>query len=105
MKVHSMRLIAFSALLLAGIFNGAVIADEPAPIKVLLITGGCCHDYPFQTKALQDAATARNVVIEWTVVNEGGKGTSAQIDLYKNPDWAKGYDVVVHNECFAATKD
>lgn len=100
-----MRLIAFSALLLAGIFNGAVIADEPAPIKVLLITGGCCHDYPFQTKALQDAATARNVVIEWTVVNEGGKGTSAQIDLYKNPDWAKGYDVVVHNECFAATKD
>ena len=27
------------------------------------------------------------------------------IPLYKNPNWAKGYDVVVHNECFANTND
>jgi len=25
------------------------------------------------------------------------------IPLYDNPDWAKGYDIVVHNECFADT--
>ena len=34
--------------------------------------------------------------IEWTVVNEGGKGTKAQIKLYDNEDWAAGFDVVVH---------
>ncbi len=74
-------------------------------IKALLITGGCCHDYPFQTKAMQLAAAKRGVKIEWTVVNEGGNGTKAQIDLYKNEDWAKGFDVVIHNECFANTVD
>ena len=75
------------------------------PLKVLLITGGCCHDYTFQTKALQQAAKKHALAIEWTVVNEGGRGTSAKIDLYDDPDWAAGFDVVVHNECFANTKD
>jgi len=28
-----------------------------------------------------------------------------QIKLYDNPDWAKPYDVIVHNECFADTDD
>lgn len=77
--------------------------DAPKPIKALLITGGCCHDYPFQTDQYIQAAKDRGVEIEWTVVNEGGTGTSAEIDLYKDPDWAKGFDVVIHNECFAAT--
>lgn len=74
-------------------------------LRVLLVTGGCCHDYEFQARSMQDAARQRNVDVEWTVVLEGGNGTDAQIDLYDDPDWAKGYDVVVHNECFADTKD
>jgi uncharacterized protein len=36
-------------------------------------------------------------------VNEGGTGTRAEIPLYSKPGWARGYDVVVHNECFADT--
>lgn len=43
--------------------------------------------------------------VEWKVVMEGGNGTQAKIDLYKNPDWAKPFDVVIHNECFADTDD
>ena len=70
-----------------------------------MITGGCCHDYEFQTKAMQIAFKERGIDAVWTVVNEGGKGTKAQIDLYNNPDWAKGFDVVIHNECFANTKE
>lgn len=98
--------LSFAFLLLAG-FSTLARADDAAskPIKALIITGGCCHDYDFQTKAMQKAAADRNVKVEWTVVNEGGKGTSAQIELYNNPDWAKGYDVVIHNECFANTTD
>ncbi|MEZ5329188.1 MAG: ThuA domain-containing protein [Verrucomicrobiales bacterium] len=74
------------------------------PIKALLITGGCCHNYLFQSLALTTGSESM-ADIEWTVVNEGGNGTKAQIDLYKDPEWAKNYDVVVHNECFADTDD
>jgi uncharacterized protein len=73
-------------------------------IKAMLITGGCCHDYPFQANTLVEASS-KQVNIKWTVINEGGRGTKAQIKLYDNPNWAKGYDVIVHNECFAGTTD
>jgi type 1 glutamine amidotransferase len=74
-------------------------------LKILLITGGCCHDYPFQTEALKKAVAAQGVKAEWKVVDEGGKGTKAQISLYDDPKWADGFDVVIHNECFANTTD
>ena len=71
-------------------------------LKALIITGGCCHNYKFQSEAL--TAAIKNVAdAEVTVVNEGGTGTRAEIDLYKNADWAKPYDVIIHNECFADT--
>ncbi|MEJ6573174.1 MAG: ThuA domain-containing protein [Akkermansiaceae bacterium] len=74
------------------------------PIKALLITGGCCHNYKFQSKALTMASEAK-APIQWTVHNKGGKGTHAEIELYNDPNWAKPYDVVVHNECFAKTSN
>ena len=74
-------------------------------INILLITSGCCHDYDFQTKAMQLAMERRGVDAVWTVVNDGGTGTDAQIDFYKNPEWSEGFDVVIHNECFAKTTD
>ena len=77
---------------------------EGEPIQALLITGGCCHNYLYQSKQLTQASKTR-ADIEWTVLNEGGTGTAAQIPLYNNPDWAKDFDVVVHNECFAKTTD
>ncbi|MFK8110888.1 MAG: ThuA domain-containing protein [Rubripirellula sp.] len=72
-------------------------------VNILLITSGCCHDYDFQTKSMQLAFEKRGVKAVWTVVNDGGKGTSAEIDFYQNPKWADGFDVVIHNECFAKT--
>lgn len=74
-------------------------------IQILLITSGCCHDYDFQTKSMQLAMEKRGVEAVWTVVSEGGTGTDAQIDFYKDPNWADGFDVVIHNECFAKTAD
>lgn len=84
-----------------------ISADEPAksgPLNILLITSGCCHDYDYQTKAIQLAFKERGVEAAWTVVNDGGSGTKAEIDYYNNPHWAKGFDVVIHNECFADTQ-
>ena len=54
---------------------------------------------------MQLAAKKLGAEIDWTVVNEGGKGTKAEIDLYDDENWAEGFDVVVHNECFANTDD
>lgn len=84
---------------------GGTACNATEPIRVLLVTGGCCHDYDFQTRSLQMAAKDQGVAIEWTVVNEGGKGTKAMIDLYSKANWSEGYDVVIHNECFADTDD
>lgn len=78
---------------------------ESQSLRILLVTSGCCHDYDFQTRAMQLALKNIGVEALWDVVNEGGTGTRAQIDLYRNPDWAKGYDLVIHNECFADTAD
>ncbi len=72
-------------------------------LNLLLITSGCCHDYDFQTKAMQLAFEKQGVKAVWTVVNDGGSGTRAEIDFYNDPKWADGFDVVIHNECFADT--
>lgn len=81
----------------------AQAAEASRPLRALLVTGGCCHNYALQSKSLTNAV-AKHARVDWTIVNEGGNGTRAEIALYDNPDWAGGYDVVVHNECFADTK-
>ena len=39
------------------------------------------------------------------VVHEGGSSTSSRIPLYERKDWSKGFDVVIHDECFADVKE
>ena len=85
--------------------HGEAKPTEPAkPIKALLLTGGCCHDYKTQTEVLQSFTKAR-INIEWTVLNEGGKGGDHRFSIYSEKGWASKFDVIVHNECFAKTKD
>jgi len=93
-----------SIALLLGPAVAAQAEEKPAPIKVLLITGGCCHDYAYQSRKLS-AGSAAIARVEWKVLQDPRKGTKGKIDLYEKEDWAKGYDVVVHNECFANTTD
>jgi putative membrane-bound dehydrogenase-like protein len=77
---------------------------EVKPIKALLITGGCCHDYGSQKKILPEAIS-KIANVEWTIVHQGGSSTKSMIPFYEKEDWYKGYDVVVHNECFADAAD
>ncbi len=94
-----------SYLFLLGLaFAGSAGAQSPAPVRALLITGGCCHDYEFQAKSLMEGMKPFGAVT-WTVVNEGGSSKDAKFPLYEDANWAKPYDVVVHNECFADLKD
>lgn len=90
-------------LLLVGLLTASAFA-APQPIKALLVTGGCCHDYDNQ-KNLIKAGLEERALIEVTVVHQGGSTTDTKIPLYQDPNWAKGYDVILHDECFAGVTD
>ncbi len=100
----SLHIASWSAALGLLVGVGLARGAEVKPIKALLVTGGCCHDYDAQKKILSEGISAR-APVEWTIVQQGGTATNSKIPLYENPDWAKGYDVVVHNECFADIPD
>ena len=78
--------------------------SKVAPVKALLILGGCCHDYEIQKELIKQGLEER-AHIEVTVVHQGGSGTSAEIELYRNPKWADDFDVILHDECFSDDKD
>ncbi|MGV2340250.1 MAG UNVERIFIED_CONTAM: ThuA domain-containing protein [Planctomycetaceae bacterium] len=83
---------------------GATEARQNRPLRALLITGGCCHDYERQKRILTRGLSAR-ANIQWTIVHQGGSTTDTKIPFYNDPNWADGFDVVVHNECFAGVVD
>lgn len=93
-----------SLLLVCLASNSLLAADPPKPLKVLLITGGCCHDYDIQ-KDLISKGLEQRAHFDVTVVRQGGSSTNAKIPLYESADWSRGFDVVIHDECFADVKD
>ncbi len=74
------------------------------PLRALMIAGGCCHDYPNQNTILSKGVSQR-ARVKWTLVNQGGTARDVQIPIYSRADWADGFDVVVHNECFGGVDD
>lgn len=97
-----MKLLTTLALVLTGSIVFA--ADAPKPLKVLLLTGGCCHDYAKQKDILKAGLEARaNVIVDQ--IHTDDKSTNPPLAIYGNPDYAKGYDLVIHDECAAAVND
>jgi hypothetical protein len=81
-------------------------AAAPKPLKVLLIAGGCCHDYKVQKdvlkKGIEERANATVEVLyseDYELKNGKPDATNPKFPIYGNPDYAKGYDVVIHDEC------
>ena len=98
-----LRVSCFTVALALGIASGRA-ADAPKPLRVLLITGGCCHDYAKQKDILKRGLEARaNVVVDQ--IHSDDKSTKPPLLIYGNPDYAKGYDLVIHDECSADIKD
>ena len=71
---------ALAALLFILSISAADKLYTGKPLKALIITGGCCHNYKFQSEAIKEALT-KAADSEVTVVNEGGTGTRAEIDF------------------------
>jgi uncharacterized protein (TIGR03067 family) len=79
--------------------------SRPKPLRALLITGGCCHEYDRQGVTLMQGISKR-ANIEFTLVRDAGAdGTQHRVSAYQKDNWADGYDVVIHNECYADEKD
>jgi type 1 glutamine amidotransferase len=78
--------------------------NKPKPIRALLVIGGCCHDYAKQKDILTQGISAR-AHVEWVVSYDPDKGTKHLNPVYEKPDWAKGFDVVVHDECCSDVTD
>jgi hypothetical protein len=93
MKIHSALALASGVL-----FSSFLTATaEEKPLKVMLITGGCCHDYATQKEILKKGIEARaNIVVDQIHVPDGS--TRPNLPIYGNPDYAAGYDLVIHDE-------
>ncbi|MBE2282687.1 MAG: discoidin domain-containing protein [Prosthecobacter sp.] len=86
-----------TALLLAPC--SLLVAAEP--LKALLITGGCCHDYAKQHEVIAKGIQSRaNVQVD--VIWTDDKSTNPPLPVYDKADWAKGYDIIIHDECAAS---
>jgi len=103
-----MRPLLLTLLSIACLFAVAAPNEEVKPLKVLMVCGGCCHDYENQKLILNEGISAR-ANVEFTVVHEEGpagkKDKSHKISIYEKDNWAEGYDVVLHNECFGGVED
>lgn len=102
-----------TALALAGAFVLASIgparADRQAAdghrVRALVISSGAFHDYLHQSRVLVEAVGAA-LPVDWTIALQGSaRGTTTRYPIYDDPDWARGFDIVVHNECSADVDD
>ncbi|MFO0915369.1 MAG: ThuA domain-containing protein [Pirellulales bacterium] len=107
-SISSLRVVSTLVLLACAV--GLVIprlaraAEPEKPIRALLVVGGCCHDYARQKELLTKGISAR-ANVEWTIAYDPDTTTKHANPVYDNPDWAKGFDVVVHDECSADVTD
>ena len=92
------------ALALVLVTGPVSAADAPKPLKVLLVTGGCCHDYAKQKDILKKGIEAR-VNAQVDIIFIADDSTHPHLPIYGHPDYAKGYDVVIHDECAADVND
>jgi hypothetical protein len=100
-----MRRVFLYALFAVVVYSVAGRAQTPAstptpPINAMIITGGCCHDYTGQSKVLMDTLNAV-MPINWTVVQGMAALPDGRLPLFDNSNWARGFDIVIHNECWA----
>ncbi len=98
---HKNTFAAFAFAVLAAISG---LHAETKPLKALLITGGCCHDYATQKDILKKGIEARGNIIV-VQIHTGDGSVKPNLPIYGLPEYANGYDVVIHDECAAGIND
>jgi hypothetical protein len=93
-----------SLLLCLGLVSGSALAEPAKPLRILLITGGCCHDYAKQKDILK-AGIEKRLQAEIVQIHSDDKSVKPPLAIFGNPDYAKGFDLVIHDECAAGIND
>lgn len=77
-------------------------AQAPKPLRALMVTGGCCHDYNMQKFTITEGLAARcNFPVEWTLAHS----QDAKIPIYDQGNLSDKFDIIFHNECHAGMRD
>jgi type 1 glutamine amidotransferase len=92
------------AAALVGLAGALSAQAGPRPIRALLVIGGCCHEYADQKDILAKGISAR-ANVQWAIAYDPDKGTKHLNPIYETADWAKKFDVIVHDECCSDVKD
>ncbi len=84
---------------------GSASQLSPAePIRALLVTGGCCHEYGKQKDIIKKGLESRiHIVVDQ--LHSEDRSTRPPLPILGNPDYAQGYHVVIHDECGAGISD
>lgn len=91
------------AVAIAFVMGYSHATDVP-PIKALLITGGGYHDYAAQKDILKAGIESRiHAVVDHVHVDD--TSSRPRLPIYDQPDYARGYDVVIHTECAGGVDD
>ncbi|MDG1139618.1 MAG: ThuA domain-containing protein [Opitutales bacterium] len=77
-------------------------SEENKKLKGLLVTGGGHHDYATQKDIITEEINKR-ISVEWDVLFE--MDPRRMKGLLGTDDWAKGYDFIFYNFCFAREDD
>lgn len=96
--------IKFAALALAGLSLIQPASAETKPLKALLLTGGCCHDYATQKEIIKKGLEARaNIIVDQ--IHTDNTTVKPDLPIYGFPEYANGYDIVIHDECAAGINE
>jgi hypothetical protein len=102
-SVHRIARILSAALIALACAAPARCVAAPK-LRILLVAGGCCHDYATQKDILKKGLEERaNVTVDISYSDDGS--THPPLPVLGNPDYAKGYDLVIHDECGADIND
>lgn len=96
--------LALAAASFLGLARESRADDADKPIRALFVCGGCCHDYAKQKDIITQGISGM-ANVQWTIAYDPDKGTKHLNPVYENPDWAKNFDVIVHDECSADVKE
>jgi type 1 glutamine amidotransferase len=96
MKSKTLQILSFVTFLVAA------FSADAKPLKAILITGGCCHDYAKQQHIISEGINERVPTI-WKLFYEMNQEKSKEALSKKG--WADEYDYVVWNHCFAHETD
>ena len=99
--MHTLLPAAFALLLAAA---PLAHAHSVKPIRVLVVSGGCCHNYALQRELLKAGLESRiNAAVTHVFYDPkpGEQATRPALPIHASARYAEGYDVVVHNQCAA----